>query len=1076
VSQTKAQLLDGSVVAVSFGAGSAAAPSINYSADTTTGIYFPAATQLAFSTAGVQRLAINGTGNVNIPGTFSVTGQITAASGSVSTPSILLNGGGSPGIYSPAANQLAIVGGGATFLTASSGAIASTVPFTAPAGSATATAVAVGTGTTYAPGIYSPGTDQLAISTSGSGRLFVDASGNLGVGGLPQSDATYGGFTLNGANGAIITLRAGGANSGRIYTSATDNINIDGNGSASTNIIFRTGTGSTERMRIDSSGNLGIGVAPSAWVDDKALQIGYGAISSGYEYGISTTANAFRSTTNTWKYLNGQAAFRSNINNGGFQWFTAPSGTAGNAITFTQAMTLDASGNLGVGGAITGTALIPSGSSAPTNGIYLPSANTVAVATNGSGKLVVDGSGNVGIAVTPSAWSGLYSLSIGSTGSSLASAANDNLYLTSGAYYNGTNWIYKASSQLVSSYQQLSGIHRWNIAPSGTAGGAVSFTQAMTLDASGRLGLGATSPTQTLHVENTNLTNPSLTWGANATQTIRVSGIRELALGVTGAAPYDCYLQARNNASAAQALLLNPAGGNVGINTASPQKTLDVFGKIQGRPITNGLGSTDWFITGAIQETNDFGVGLGIYVESAGGNAYALTFGTKPNSGTAITERMRVDANGRLLVGTTSSRIGGLGTFVSGTNNTDADVPGAAASFVAPGLVGTFTNAATISVEDNRNMAIDVGGSIGFGGRYLTSSTAYAQWAAIAGKKSTGTSGEYGGYLGFYTRTHATSTIDERGRFDSSGRLLVGTSTARSGFYSSAVGTALQIEGSTTNTCSLSITRNAVDADSSKLVLAHARGTANQILVNGDSIGEISWQGADGAQLVQAAQITGFADGAPGSSSMPGRLVFSTTLSGQSSPTERMRITNAGSIYINQTDSLQSTKPIFEAKGSVNVVCAYMSAADNSGYAALRTRLDNTTGNYHAIFTYQGTTIGTISSTNSGVAYNIVSDYRLKENVTQVLDGIARFKQLKPSRFNFISDPDRTVDGFLAHEAQAVVPECVTGEKDAVDADGNPVYQGIDQSKLVPLLTAALQEAIARIETLEADVAALKGA
>ena len=79
-------------------------------------------------------------------------------------------------------------------------------------------------------------------------------------------------------------------------------------------------------------------------------------------------------------------------------------------------------------------------------------------------------------------------------------------------------------------------------------------------------------------------------------------------------------------------------------------------------------------------------------------------------------------------------------------------------------------------------------------------------------------------------------------------------------------------------------------------------------------------------------------------------------------------------------------------------------------------------------------------------------------------------------RFNFIADPDKTVDGFIAHEAQAVVPECVTGEKDVVDDDGNPIYQGIDQSKLVPLLTAALQETIARIETLEAAVAALQSA
>jgi hypothetical protein len=78
-----------------------------------------------------------------------------------------------------------------------------------------------------------------------------------------------------------------------------------------------------------------------------------------------------------------------------------------------------------------------------------------------------------------------------------------------------------------------------------------------------------------------------------------------------------------------------------------------------------------------------------------------------------------------------------------------------------------------------------------------------------------------------------------------------------------------------------------------------------------------------------------------------------------------------------------------------------------------------------------------------------------------------RVNQLQVHRFNFIADPDETVDGFIAHEAQAVVPECVTGTKDEVDDEGNPVYQGIDQSKLVPLLTAALQEALAKIETLE---------
>ena len=118
------------------------------------------------------------------------------------------------------------------------------------------------------------------------------------------------------------------------------------------------------------------------------------------------------------------------------------------------------------------------------------------------------------------------------------------------------------------------------------------------------------------------------------------------------------------------------------------------------------------------------------------------------------------------------------------------------------------------------------------------------------------------------------------------------------------------------------------------------------------------------------------------------------------------------------------------------------------------------------------TSVGTISVTASATSYNTTSDYRLKENVVSLSGAIARLNQLPVHRFNFIADPGTVVDGFIAHEAAAVVPECVTGLKDAVDEDGDPVYQGIDQSKLVPLLTAALQESIAKIEQLEQRLAA----
>jgi hypothetical protein len=149
-----------------------------------------------------------------------------------------------------------------------------------------------------------------------------------------------------------------------------------------------------------------------------------------------------------------------------------------------------------------------------------------------------------------------------------------------------------------------------------------------------------------------------------------------------------------------------------------------------------------------------------------------------------------------------------------------------------------------------------------------------------------------------------------------------------------------------------------------------------------------------------------------------------------------------------------------------------MNYPGNTKYGIVINDTDSATNAAAVRFNYNGTTVGSITTTSSATAYNTSSDYRLKENIAPLAGAVDRLNQLRVHRFNFIADADRTVDGFLAHEAQAIVPECVVGTKDEVDADGNPVYQGIDQSKLVPLLTAALQEAIAKIETLEARLTA----
>ena len=195
---------------------------------------------------------------------------------------------------------------------------------------------------------------------------------------------------------------------------------------------------------------------------------------------------------------------------------------------------------------------------------------------------------------------------------------------------------------------------------------------------------------------------------------------------------------------------------------------------------------------------------------------------------------------------------------------------------------------------------------------------------------------------------------------------------------------------------------------------------------------------------------------------------------------ERMRLTSGGKFYVGTTNGAYGNDASQHAAIVNSTAVEYtlslrntVDAGGSDGRALLVACGKSTGGRLIFFERADGSSLGSITHNGSDVAYNTSSDYRLKENVIAISDGITRIKTLKPSRFNFKVDTDTTVDGFLAHEVTAV-PEAITGTKDEVDSDNNPVYQGIDQSKLVPLLTAALQEAIAKIEVLETKVAALE--
>jgi len=165
---------------------------------------------------------------------------------------------------------------------------------------------------------------------------------------------------------------------------------------------------------------------------------------------------------------------------------------------------------------------------------------------------------------------------------------------------------------------------------------------------------------------------------------------------------------------------------------------------------------------------------------------------------------------------------------------------------------------------------------------------------------------------------------------------------------------------------------------------------------------------------------------------------------------ERMRIEAGGNLLIGSTSySSSSNNKMIEGNGGVFFARAVTSSAG-------QLTLANPNGN-----------VGQIRTSGSTTTYATSSDYRLKDNINYTFDATSQIKQLKPCEFNFKTDLTTKIIGFIAHETQEIVPQAVSGTKDQVDADGNIDPQGIDNSHLVPLLVKTIQELESRITALE---------
>ena len=713
-------------------------------------------------------------------------------------------------------------------------------------------------------------------------------------------------------------------------------------------------------------------------------------------------------------------------------------------------------------GTSTAASFIPTSNTAPTNGLYLPAANNVAISTNGNGALFIDGNGNVGIGTgSPANYASFVTLALADTSGAEIDFIKGST--VQGSIYNAGDIFY--------------------------VGGNTSVPTAILAGGSSRLYI--TSTGELKHIGGGSEGSPGVYFA--------------------GSAPSNSlYVQATT--------------GNVGLGTSSPAKKTEIrsapsTADTDGARIGDGTRYMEIAQTGATYNYMQVGAnqnlfyfsGSDLHLSTDGANA--ITFNT--NS----LERVRIDSSGRLGIGASSvSELlhikGGSSTgldptiliangapatsetasvdFGFNTQAADPDVLGRISSTITNRTTGAQASTLSFSVASAGSLAPRMtltGTGLGIGStepQYLVHAASAVSAGADVGFRMQDTTnskiiqlmrtGSSFSYIGIentegvvYSDNTLTLAADnsnpikfcagggEAARIDSSKRLLVGTPNAESIYYISTVAytPGVQFKGSGYNP-SLSINRT--DGGAFAFLT-----NSEDVTTSGRAFGGISFNGNDGAKYLAGARIAAEADGTTGTDDMPGRLVFSVTEPTNSSPT-----TSPSAMTINSGQE---------------VLIGY--SADNGAY---KLQVNSQ-----------------IFATSATIA---TSDGRYKENVSTLGGCLDLVKALRPVSFTWkpqqaitrIDDegeevvvrephnfPEGTQVGFIAQEVQEVLngkPWLGSVIKENVrpavkDNDGNELapeeqFYGIAEGNLIAVLTNALQEAVGRIETLEAEIAALK--
>jgi len=686
-------------------------------------------------------------------------------------------------------------------------------------------------------------------------------------------------------------------------------------------------------------------------------------------------------------------------------------------------------------------------------GIFRPSSDNIAFATAGAERLRVASDGKVGIGTS----SPTRSVEIETEGtatlalkSNKRSAAGDPFYSLAEIDFLGSDTLSGNASVV-----PLGRIALRANTGSTVPGGELAFytneigqaqlnypTERMRITSEGHVGIGTDEPAVPFHID-TRGDSSMRVQSAGATyfgvETDGVSGIATIKVSNDDSAG---HLDIRTGAATAVAMRVSKEG-RVGIGTVSPAGVLEVNTGSSAAYFTRSAGNVATTPTMAIV-TDSTAVRLG-----ASGDSMRFQVGPTGTSPVAQPERMRITSEGNLAIGRTTAYAAldietgenRAGRFVRtkatpSEGNYVLEVDGSAqtGNLVSAGLMqvrGLGGTALTIDGHGRVGVgtsapgsALDVRGNLNSGVTTTiynqnAGASAYAGLSVIADGNN------------FFTKTYSdasakpnttefTSTASggnfvfspansEAMRISSEGRVGIGSSAPVGKFEVSLGGSAAYF------------TRNAGEISAAPAFAVAADASSVRLLATGESL-RFHVGGTGTAANVQP---------------------------------ERARIDSGGNFLVGTTSVEGAGGATIHSVGYITTNRGVTSTAD------------------HAVFKNPNGQVGSITTNGSTTSFNTSSDYRLKEDLQDILTPAERLMQLKPVNVSWRADGTRS-DTFIAHELAEVLPYAVTGEKDAADPDGNPEYQSVDYSKVVPLLTAALQEALTKIENLETRINAME--